>query len=80
MSKQRYTEEFKAEAVKQITVRGHRLAQVVQRLGVSHAPPVPVDQGTPETRWGDSGAVVAIRRAAPPESRAQACDRGARHL
>ena len=35
MSKQRYPEEFKAEAVKQITERGHKLADVSARLGVS---------------------------------------------
>jgi transposase len=35
MSNQRYTEEFKTEAVKQIIERGHRVAEVAQRLGVS---------------------------------------------
>lgn len=35
MSNQRYTEEFKTEAVKQITERGHRVAEVAQRVGVS---------------------------------------------
>ena len=35
MSKQRYPEEFKAEAVKQITERGHKVADVSARLGVS---------------------------------------------
>jgi transposase len=35
MSKQRYPEEFKAEAVKQITERGHKVAEVSARLGVS---------------------------------------------
>jgi len=35
MSKQRYPEEFKAEAVKQITERGHEVADVSARLGVS---------------------------------------------
>ena len=34
MSKQRYPEEFKAEAVKQITERGHKVAEVSARLGV----------------------------------------------
>lgn len=39
MSKQRYPEEFKAEAVKQITERGHKVADVSARLGVSqHSP------------------------------------------
>jgi transposase len=31
----RYTDEFKSEAVKQITERGHDVADVAQRLGVS---------------------------------------------
>ncbi len=31
----RYTAEFKAEAIKQITERGHDVADVAQRLGVS---------------------------------------------
>ena len=32
MSKQRYPEEFKIEAVKQVTVLGHSVADVAQRL------------------------------------------------
>lgn len=35
MSSQRYTEEFKVEAVKQITERGYPVAEVSSRLGVS---------------------------------------------
>ena len=35
MSAKRYTEEFKIEAVKQVTERGHRLAEVASRLGVT---------------------------------------------
>lgn len=35
MSKQRYPEEFKTEAVKQITERGHKVADVSARLGIS---------------------------------------------
>lgn len=31
----RYTAEFKAEAIKQITERGHDVAEVAQRLGIS---------------------------------------------
>lgn len=31
----RYTDEFKFEAVKQITERGHEVADVAQRLGIS---------------------------------------------
>ncbi len=35
MSKQRYPEEFKIEAVRQIAERGHKVADVSVRLGVS---------------------------------------------
>lgn len=35
MSGKRYTEEFKAEAVKQVTERGHAASEVAARLGVS---------------------------------------------
>ena len=35
MSDKHYTEEFKVEAIKQITERGHSVGQVSQRLGVS---------------------------------------------
>ena len=35
MSKQRYTPEFRDEAVRQITERGHSVADVSERLGVS---------------------------------------------
>lgn len=35
MGTARYTEEFKVEAVKQVTDRGHAVAEVAARLGVS---------------------------------------------
>ena len=35
MSGKRYTEEFKIEAVKQVTERGHPAMEVASRLGVS---------------------------------------------
>lgn len=35
MSRVRYTEEFKIEAVKQVVDRGHRVADVAIRLGIS---------------------------------------------
>jgi transposase-like protein len=35
MGTKRFTEEFKIEAVKQITERGHAVAEVAGRLGVS---------------------------------------------
>lgn len=35
MSRKRYPEEFKAEAVKQVTVAGHSVAEVAKRLGMT---------------------------------------------
>jgi len=35
MSSKRYPEEFKVEAVKQVTERGHPVAEVASRIGVS---------------------------------------------
>ena len=35
MSSKRYPEEFKIEAVRQVTDRGHSVAQVASRLGVT---------------------------------------------
>ncbi len=35
MSSKRYGAEFKAEAVKQVTERGYKVAEVAERLGVS---------------------------------------------
>jgi len=35
MSSKRYTDEFRQEAVKQVTDRGHKVADVAVRLGVS---------------------------------------------
>jgi transposase len=35
MSGKRYTDEFKIEAVKQVTDRGHAVVDVAERLGVS---------------------------------------------
>lgn len=35
MSGKRYTDEFKIEAVKQVTERGHSVADMAQRLGIT---------------------------------------------
>ena len=35
MSSKRYTDEFKIEAVKQVTERGYAVADVASRMGVS---------------------------------------------
>ncbi len=37
MSSKRYTEEFKIEAVKQVTDRGHGIYSVASRLGITHS-------------------------------------------
>jgi transposase len=36
MSGKRYTDEFKIEAVKQVTERGYKIAEVAERLCVSY--------------------------------------------
>ena len=35
MSRQRYTEEFKIAAVRQVTVEGHSVPEVAKRLGIT---------------------------------------------
>ena len=35
MSGKRYADEFKIEAVRRVTVRGHKVADVAQRLGIT---------------------------------------------
>ncbi|UKR51840.1 transposase [Xanthomonas fragariae] len=35
MSSKRYTQEFEVEAVKQVADRGHSIADVASRLGIS---------------------------------------------
>lgn len=35
MSNQKYTEEFRAEAIKQVTERGYKVQEVCERLGIS---------------------------------------------
>lgn len=41
MNSQKYPEEFKIEAVKQVTKRGHRVTEVAARLDVSHPRALP---------------------------------------
>lgn len=65
MSSQRYTEEFKVEAVKQITERGYPVAEVSSRLGVSqHSLYVWLKQYSqpPEQRQEVQGQAAEIRR------------------
>jgi len=35
MSNRKYTEEFRAEAIKQVTERGYKVREVSERLGIS---------------------------------------------
>jgi transposase len=66
MSKQqRYTEEFKIEAVKQVTERRHPVAEVAERLGVSgHSLYAWIKRYTPppEQRQQDANQAAEIRR------------------
>lgn len=51
MSGKRYPEEFKIEAVKQVTDRGYKLVEVAERLGVSTK-----SLGDWIKRYGDTGS------------------------
>jgi transposase len=66
MSKQqRYTEEFKIEAVKQVTERQHPVAEVAERLGVSgHSLYAWIKRYNtpPEQRQLDASQAAEIRR------------------
>jgi transposase len=65
MSSKRYTEDFKVEAVKQITDRGHSVAEVAGRLGVSihslYAWQRRLDKPT-ATRHADTDQAAELRR------------------
>ncbi len=65
MSKQRYPEEFKIEAVKQITERGHKVADVSARLGVSQHSLyqwIKVKQMSPDQRQAQCSQADEMRR------------------
>jgi len=66
MSKQqRYTEEFKIEAVKQVTERRHPVAEVAERLGVSgHSLYAWIKRYNtpPEQRQQDASQAAEVRR------------------
>lgn len=51
MSGKRYTEEFKIEAVKQVTDRGYRIVEVAERLGVTSK-----SLGDWIKKYGDAGS------------------------
>ncbi len=78
MSSKRYPEEFKIEAVRQVTDRGHSVAQVADRLGVTtHSLYAWIRKFGPDSEQHQANAddQSEIRR---PE-RAQARYRRARH-
>jgi len=64
MSSKRYTEAFKVEAVKQVTERGHPVAEVAARLGVSiHSLYLWQKQlGKPIATRADSDQAAELRR------------------
>lgn len=65
MSKQRYSEEFKIEAVKQITERGHKVADASARLGVSQHS---LYSGSRPSRW----RLTSAKHRAPKPTRCAA--------
>lgn len=79
---QPYPEEFKIKAVQQITQRGHKVAEVSARIGVSqhslykwikaYLTGSHPSSGKPSPR-------LACRGAETSQVRTAACDRGARH-
>lgn len=64
MSSKRYTDAFKVEAVKQVTERGHPVAEVASRLGVSiHSLYLwQKQQRTPLATRADSDSAAELRR------------------
>jgi transposase len=79
MSGKRYLDEYKIEAVKQVTERGHSVKDVAARLGITTHSLYEWKRkfGQPATAMrADSGPE---RRSAPAQGGGQASDRGARH-
>lgn len=64
MGKPRFTEEFKMDAIKQITERGHAVADVSKRLGVStHSLYAWMKQySTPDEGYSKDDQSVEVRR------------------
>lgn len=63
MSNQRYTPEFKEEAVKQITERGYSVMEISTRLGVStHSLYKWVNAVTPDTSDTQAEALLEAKR------------------
>ena len=63
MSSKRYTEEFKNEAVKQVTERGYSVKEISERLGIStKSLYVWLQRAKGTNKGGDSGDVAAMRQ------------------
>ena len=62
MSSQRYTPEFKDEAVRQVVERGHSVAEIAERLGVSsHSLYKWVKAATPDKREQHAAQLVEAK-------------------
>lgn len=62
----RYTEEFKREAVAQVTTRGHSVTSVAKRIGVSSKSMydwVNLFGGAPDTRVADAQEIKRLKYA-----------------
>lgn len=63
MSAKRYTDEFKIEAVKQVTVRGHKVADVAQRLGITtHSLYAWIKKFGPDAKSHEAESAAEIRK------------------
>ena len=51
MSNRKYTEEFKSEAIKQVTERGYKVREVSERLGDIEQESIPVAAVGEGDRW-----------------------------
>lgn len=75
MASKQYTEEFKAEAVKQVTERGFAVAEVAKRLGVSSHTPQGQERGLGgHTRGVDVADAQGLSRGASVEGRGETSD------
>ena len=63
MSGKRYTDEFKIEAVRQVTVRGHKVADVAHRLGITtHSLYAWIRKFGPEAKLHEASSAAEIRK------------------
>ena len=79
MSSKRYTDEFKIEAVRQVTDRGFKVAEVAERFRCHHAQPVCLAAQVRQARDRAARRAGPECRGAASQSRASPGDRGARH-